>query len=162
MGRKSLADEWLTKDGLLSIQDWARQGLDDKQIAKNIGISTTTFYDWKNKHPSFAEAIKSGKRPVDVEVENMLLKRAMGYEYEEVTTELIELADGTKREHIKKTLKQVLPDTTAQIFWLKNRRPDLWRDKPVVHQKPDGVDDGFMKALEGKATEVWEDYDETE
>ena len=163
MGRKSLADEWLTKDGLLSIQDWARRGLDDKQIAKNIGISTTTFYDWRNKHPSFAEALKSGKRPVDVEVENMLLKRAMGYEYEEVTTELIEQADGTKRKHIKKTLKQVLPDTTAQIFWLKNRRPDLWRDKPVVPKKVEEADDGFLKALEEKAAEVWDDYeDETE
>lgn len=54
----------------------------------------------------------------------------MGYEYEETTTEIIESPDGTKRKHIKKTKKMVVPDTTAQIFWLKNRRPDMWRDKP--------------------------------
>lgn len=162
-GRKSLAENWIMPDGLLCLEGWAREGLVEAQIAKNIGINPATLYVWKTKYPEIDSALKRGKRPVDIEVENKLLKRAMGYEYEEVTTEIIEQPDGTKRKHIKKTLKQVLPDTTAQIFWLKNRRPDLWRDKPVAPQKNDKLDDGFIKALEGKASEVWDDYeDETE
>lgn len=159
-GRKSLAKNWITPDGLLCIEGWAREGLVEAQIAKNIGINPATLYVWKSKYPEIVDALKRGKRPVDIEVENKLLKRAMGYEYEEVTTEIIEQPDGTKRKHIKKTLKQVLPDTTAQIFWLKNRRPDLWRDKPVAPPKNDKLDDGFLKALEGKASEVWSDYED--
>ncbi|WP_295284102.1 hypothetical protein [Veillonella sp.] len=67
---------------------------------------------------------KKGKTVVDIQVENALLKRALGYEYVEYSEECSE--DGIKK---KKTVKHVIPDTTAQIFWLKNRRPDLWRDK---------------------------------
>ena len=95
-----------------------------------MGISGASLYKYQLQFPEIVEALKRGKAPVDNQVENMLLKRAMGYEYEETTTEIIESPDGTKRKHIKKTKKMVVPDTTAQIFWLKNRRPDMWRDKP--------------------------------
>ena len=88
-----------------------------------------------------------------------------GYEYEEVTTEIEEIPyidkkgneQVKKHKHVKKTKKIVLPDTTAQIFWLKNRRPDKWRDKPadVVNDKPE--DDGFLAALSGSAAEDWTD-----
>lgn len=132
MGRKSLADEWLTKDGLLSIQDWARQGLDDKQIAKNIGVAAGTFYEWKKKYPPFAEALKRGKRPVDVEVENMLLRSAMGFS--KTVKEAIKLRQKGGSEIVEYIDREIYipPNTTAQIFWLKNRRPDLWRDKRDV------------------------------
>lgn len=68
--------------------------------------------------------------PVDVQVENALLKRALGFDYEEVTTEIVNLPDGTQRKHIKKVTKMVVPDTVAAIFWLKNRKPMQWRDRP--------------------------------
>lgn len=122
----------MTQDGLTRVEGWARDGLTDIQIAKKIDISQTTFYQWQKDYPVFSEAIKRGKAPVDIEVENALLKRALGYDYEETTTEIIELPNGEKRKHIKKVTKTVLPDTTAQIYWLKNRRPDRWREKPVV------------------------------
>lgn len=122
--------DWETEDSLLKLEGWAREGLTDKQIAEHkIGISEVTFCRWKNKHPLIVNALKKGKEPVDFKVENALLKRALGYEYEEVTTELIEQPDGSTRKHIKKVTKIIVPDTTAQIFWLKNRRPDRWRDK---------------------------------
>ena len=129
--------EWLTPDGLLLLEGWARDGLTDEQIAHNIGIHVATFYRWQEAHSEFCDAIKKGKAPVDIQVENALLKRALGYEYEEVTTEITETPyiykSGKERvrkqKHVKKTKKIVLPDTTAQIFWLKNRRPDKWRDK---------------------------------
>ena len=123
--------DWLTPDGLTRIEQWAREGLIDEQIAGKLGISMTTFYRWQTEHREFREALKKGKAPVDIAVENSLLKRAMGYEYEEVMTEIIEMPDGSKRRHIKKTTKQVIPDVTAQIYWLNNRRPDRWRNRPA-------------------------------
>lgn len=117
---------WLEKDGLLLLAAWARDGLIDEQIAHNCGISAGTLYDWKNRFPQIAEALKKGKEVVDVQVENALLKRALGYETVEEMTE--EGPDGTK---IRTMRKRVPPDVTAQIFWLKNRMPDRWRDKPM-------------------------------
>lgn len=134
--------EWLTDDGLLRIKGWARDGLTDKQIAQNIGITEWTLCSWKNSFPQLAKTLKEGKAPVDIEVENSLLKRALGYQYEETVTEIEEVPTGkidpegkqiTKQvKHIKKVMRTALPDTTAQIFWLKNRRPDRWRDKQEV------------------------------
>ena len=142
IGRKGVYEEWLTPDGLLQVTGWARDGLTDQQIAKNIGISVQSMYEWERRFPSFLEAIKKGKVPVDIEVENALLKRALGYEYEEVTTEVEDIPTGKfdsegkpitkQKKHIRKTTKMVVPDVTAQIFWLKNRRPGRWRDKVEV------------------------------
>lgn len=118
--------EWLTEDSLLMLESWARDGLTDKQIAEKMRITTTTLYDWLKKYPSISDALKKGKAPVDVEVENALLKRALGFEYEE--TEIItEKVDGVSRTRVKKVKKYALPDTGAIIFWLKNRKPDAWR-----------------------------------
>ena len=124
------------------VEAWARDGLTDEQIAHNLGIGTATYYEYKNKYPEFAEALKNGKDDIDVEVENALLKRAMGYEYEEVTKEPLynpvtgePILDenGDPKIVVTKVVKKfVNPDTTAQIFWLKNRRPQAWRDKQEV------------------------------
>lgn len=119
--------EWLEPEGLLKIEGWARDGLVEEQIAKNMGISVSTINEWKNRFPEIKEALKKGKEVVDREVENALLKRALGYEYEEIT-EKYEMGELTET---KVTRKQVVPDTTAQIFWLKNRKPREWRDKVV-------------------------------
>lgn len=124
---KGKYQRWLEPEGLQLLEGWARDGLTDEQIADNMGISTSTLYDWKNKYSEISEALKKGKEIVDIQVENALLKRALGYSYSEVTTE----KDGNKIKQ-KITKKQVIPDTTAQIFWLKNRRPDKWRDKPPI------------------------------
>lgn len=113
---------------LVLIEGWARDGLTDEQIAKNLGIAYSTFKEYKKKYSAFSATLKKGKEVVDIQVENALLKRALGYEYEEVKEEYEngELAKTTK------TKKQIAPDVTAQIFWLKNRRPDKWRDKQDV------------------------------
>lgn len=139
IGRKGVYDEWLTQDGLLRIEGWARDGLTNDQIAHNIGVSGRTFAEWVSRFSSLSSSLKKGKAPVDIEVENALLKRALGYEYEEVTTEIEEVPTGKtdedgkpiikQKKHIRKTTKMVLPDVTAQIFWLKNRKPDQWREK---------------------------------
>jgi len=123
MGRKS----HYTEDIPAKVKQWCEEGLIEKQIAAKIGISEASFAVWKNTYPDLLEALKIGKKKIDDGVENSLLKRAMGYDYEEVTT----IAKNRGQEvftEIHKTKKQVIPDVTAQIFWLKNRRKEEWRD----------------------------------
>ena len=158
IGRKGLFDEWLTNDGLLQIQGWARDGLNDEQIAFKIGIGKTTYYEWQNRFPEFAEAIKKGKAPVDIEVENALLKRALGYDAEETITEVEEIPVKVKGEdgqastitrtkkHVRKVIRHIPPDVTAQIFWLKNRRPGRWRDK--IETAPDTNNELLQSLME--------------
>ena len=144
IGRKGIYDEWLTEDGLLQIEGWARDGLTNDQIAHNIGISGRSFAEWISRFSSISSALKKGKAPVDMEVENALLKRALGYEVEETITEIEEIPIKVKnangetetgiktKKHVRKVKKHIPPDVTAQIFWLKNRRPGRWRDKIEV------------------------------
>lgn len=125
--------EWLEADKLLLLTAWARDGLTDEQIAANIGIARDTLYDWKKNHTLISDALKKGKEVVDIQVENALFKRATGYTFDEVTQELVTVKDkdGSHQEMkvTKIVKKEVQPDTTAQIFWLKNRKPQEWRDR---------------------------------
>jgi len=92
---------WLTSDGLILLKGWAEDGLTDELIANcKIGISRSTFYEWKKKYPAIADALKNGKELPDYNVQNALYRNALA------------------------------GDTTAQIFWLKNRRSDKWKDSP--------------------------------
>lgn len=134
---KGKYQEWLTDDGLTKLGGWARDGLTDEQIAANMGIKRQTLYDWKNKYPVISDVLKKGKEVVDIQVENALLKRALGYQYDEVTREvdLVKNEDGELVRGMvetKRVTKEVQPDTTAQIFWLKNRQPAKWRDKQDI------------------------------
>ena len=124
--------QWLEPEGLTLLEGWARDGLTDEQIAHNAGITAKTLYEWKNKYGEISEALKRGKEVVDIQVENSLLKRALGYKYDEVTREKVKdpVTGFSCLTITKKVTKEVAPDVTAQIFWLKNRRPDKWRDKP--------------------------------
>ncbi len=123
---KGKYEYWLTHEGLTKLEGWARDGLTDEQIAKNVGISRETLNQWKNKYSDISDTLKKGKEVVDRKVENALLKRALGYEYTETKTK----SEGGVVTEVTKTIKQVVPDVTAQIFWLKNRKPDKWKDKP--------------------------------
>ena len=136
------------------MEGWARDGLTDEQIAHNMGISASTLYEWKKQYKEISESLKKGKEVVDREVENALLKRALGYSYKETTTELfVDKKTGKEELRVTKVVtKEVVPDTTAQIFWLKNRKPEEWRDKRHVEEKVEFESDGFIEALkEGTA-----------
>ena len=131
--------EW--KNKLEIIGGWAKDGLVDAQIANNMGVSRSTLSDWKTKYPELLDTLNKNKEIVDREVENALLKRALGYSYEETTKELVKNplteevrleTEEVRLEVTKVVTKQVSPDTTAQIFWLKNRKPNEWRDKKDV------------------------------
>ena len=156
--------DWHSKEQLEKLQGWARDGLTDEQIAKNIGIRRPTLYAWKKEHPDIADALKKGKEVVDVEVENALLKKAMGtttkttqYKMVKVDSDVLKAKrvkymnaykldhpDKTKEEiviaaalaiptyeriPIVETVQEVAPDTSAIIFWLKNRLPEKYRDQ---------------------------------
>lgn len=120
---KGKYEKWLKEENLLLLEGWARDGLTDEQIAKNIGITVSTFYEWKKKYSEISESLKKGKEVVDYEVENALLSSALG------------------------------GNTTAQIFWLKNRRPDKWRDKQKEETDKTALDklDSILKEIKDDA-----------
>ncbi len=120
---KGKYEKWLKKENLLLLEGWARDGLTDEQIAKNMGVSYSTLKDWKNKYSAILAALKKGKEVVDYQVENALLSSAL---------------EG---------------NTTAQIFWLKNRRPDKWRDKQKEETDKTALDklDSILKEIKDDA-----------
>lgn len=108
-------------------------GADDKKLARFLEVCKATVENWKKEHPKFLDSIKRGKDVFDTRnVEKSLLERALGFEYEEVHTEISEGADGKQRKAVKKIKKYVPPETTANIFWLKNRHSDRWKDRKAV------------------------------
>lgn len=126
--------QWLQPDNLLRLQAWARDGATDAEIAERIGIGRDTLYLWKKKYPDISDTLKRGKEVVDRQVENALLKRALGFDYNETTKELCKNPE-TGEINLKVTkvvTKHVAPDVTAQIFWLKNRMREKWSDRQNI------------------------------
>lgn len=119
---KGKYQEWLEPEGLLKIEGWARDGLTDEQIARNMGINPATLYEWKKKYPKIAESLKRSKDVADRQVENALFENAIS------------------------------GNITAQIFWLKNRKPDKWRDKQEYEDRT-AIDklDSILKELRDNA-----------
>lgn len=124
----------------------ARRGLSEKEIAKEIGIALSTLNEWGKKYPEFSDALKEGKSESDSAVENALFKRAVGYEYEEIRViaapESKNPSGKQKPMKIEKTAKHVPGDVGAMTLWLKNRRPDLWRDARKIEQELTGKEGG--------------------
>lgn len=136
VGRPPKYTEWLTEEGLAQITKWAEMGLIGKQLSHNMGISHSTFYEWQNQFTELSDAIKKGRLVKDYEVENSLLQRATGYQYEE---DVYEQMPNGEMALVKRVLKSQAPDVTAQIFWLKNRQPTEWRDKIEVKSEQSGT-----------------------
>jgi len=96
---KTTYKDWEAEEKVLLLQGWARNGLTNEQIASNMDIVVSTLWEWRKKSPKISNALKIGKDEADIQVENALYKAAL---------------EG---------------NTTAMIFWLKNRRSKEWRDK---------------------------------
>ncbi len=121
--------EWLEIDNLIKIEAWARDGLTEEQISQNMGINPKTLYQWKKKYDPISKALKRGKEVVDIQAENALFKKALGgFVVEEQTIEEMTPNGFILTKRIKNK-KYNPPDTTALIFWLKNRKPDVWMDR---------------------------------
>lgn len=111
----------------------AKLGATDIEIADALSIEVRTLYRWKSENPEFCQALKAGKAEADDRVERSLFARATGYEHDEVD---IRVVGG---EIIQTPIRKFYPpDTTAGIFWLKNRRAAQWREK-VEHEHQGGV-----------------------
>nr|DAS31639.1 MAG TPA: terminase small subunit [Caudoviricetes sp.] len=126
------------KPRLIEIEAWKRDGLTNEQIMKNLGIGRDSFYRYKDKYSEFSDALKKGKEVADIEVENALFKRAIGYKYKEVIKEVKEI-DGKKTTYVKEVIKEIPGDVGAQIFWLKNRKSSKWKDKQDIDIEDNNV-----------------------
>lgn len=132
---------WSSQQGLACLKDWSGAGMTEEQVLKKIGVSSVTWRKWKKMCPALTGALKDGGDAADCEIESALLKKASGYTVDVVKTykvKRIEYEDGKKVcefEELAQGVDQVhVPaDLAAQIFWLKNRKPEKWRDKPEVN-----------------------------
>ena len=114
------------------------------QIAKSIGVSRQQFYVWQKQFPDILDALKSGRKPVVVELEDALYKAGLGYEYEETIEEIYE-EDGVQRKHMRRIKKHAQPNVVALIFALKNLKKHKFKDKPV--EEIERADDILIETL---------------
>lgn len=104
-------------------------GYDDSELAFFFDVSEQTINAWKKAHPEFLESLKSGKAIADANVGQRLYERAMGYEHDSEEIKTVTIPGGGSEIERVPVRKVYPPDTTAAIFWLKNRQPKKWRDK---------------------------------
>ena len=153
-------EKWLTREGLVRIQGWARDGLINKQIAKNMGVALSTLKLWREKFPAIEEALQQGKDSADREVENALYKSALGHVQKvkkPVKVKLIDYDPKTGRKIRETEAWQAVeeeiyvpPQVTAQIYWLKCRKPELWREKTDLMLTPsNGVLESLLELERG-------------
>ncbi|MDE7330299.1 MAG: transposase [Clostridia bacterium] len=108
---------------LEEVKDWCRNGATDKEIWEKLGISKDSFYEYKKHFSDFSDSLKESKEICDAEVESALHKAALG------------------------------GNITAIIFWLKNRRPDKWREKPVESKSGENNADSVTVTIEDCSNE---------
>lgn len=110
-------------------------GATDTELAAYFDVAESTLNKWKKEHPEFSESLKQGKSETDIDVAASLHKRAIGSTVKEVKRQYLEEnGKRTGEVRVTETEKEVPPDTTACIYWLKNRQPAQWRDKVTVEQ----------------------------
>lgn len=152
--------DWLTPEGLTKIKGWAMDGLTDEEIASKIGIRRETLYDWIKRFPNISNVLKLSKEVADREVEQALYNKALGRckVTETVKERRLNVKTGEyELVVVKETIKGVPPDVTAQIFWLKNRKPDTWRDKREVDT---GIPAGTFDAVSEVTAQILQATDD--
>lgn len=130
MGRRSAYKEEFAQ----LAENYSLLGATDKEMAEFFGVTERTLNQWKKSHPEFLQSLKKGKSIADANVASKLYNRAIGYEFEEKHFEIKQPKKDVPPELVeaKRIKKHVPADTTAAIFWLKNRQPEKWRDKKEV------------------------------
>ena len=141
-GRKGKYHDWITQEGLTVLRGWARDGYTDKGIAEKMDIHVSTLYEWKNRYPELDDALKKGKEIIDNEAEEALIKSMLGYEYKETK----KYVDEKGNRKVEEYTKHCQPNVTAIIWWLKNRRPESWRDRRESDVRIKGDTDLMDKA----------------
>ena len=134
--KESPVDYWLSDDGLILIEAWARDGYTLSEIAQRMGVARYTLSKWRQRYPDITKALSTGKELIDYKVENALLKAALGYTTKEIKVTLgKKIVSGEVFEVLKETTtREVAPNVTACMAWLNNRKHDQWkrnRDKVI-------------------------------
>ena len=131
MGKQneSPVDYWLSDDGLILIEAWARDGYTLSEIATRMGVARYTLSKWRQRYPEITKALNTGKELIDYKVENALLKAALGYTTKEIKVTLgKKIVSGEVFEVLKETTtREVAPNVTACMAWLNNRKHDQWK-----------------------------------
>lgn len=148
--------EWSQPEKLILLEGWAKDGLSQAQIAKNMGIGLSTFKEWINQNQTISASLKKGKEVADYEVENALYKTATGFWTEETTIEkMLDDSSGKMIVVREKTVKKFIPgNAVAQKFWLTNRTLDKWKDKR--EETINTEDNNITVKLEGVLSEYAE------
>ena len=137
-----------------------KKGYTNKNLAAHFKVNIDTIYTWKKKYSEFSEAIKKGKDVFDTEVvEQALLKRALGYKFDEITQELVEVKDKdgvvTQEMQVTKIVTKHQPSSdVSKIFWLKNRSPDRWSDKKEIEHRIENKEELTEEMLITRLAEI--------
>ena len=142
-------------------------GATNETLAEFFGICPTTLKKWMKKYPGFGESVRRGKLMADMNVARNLYKRAIGYTYQQVVSESVQVPatqaasekvtntvgtfspdDMEDMRIVRVTTREAIPDVRAQIFWLKNRQPELWRDKQEIDHKSGDKKMGYVTIFE--------------
>lgn len=126
-------------------------GATEEQLGAAFGVSRRTITTWEQQHPKFREAILEGRKGPDDQVVRSLFERATGYQHPE---DKIFYDSKTGEPVVVPTVKHYAPDTTAMIFWLKNRRPEDWRDRQETKISTDGDLARVLAAIDGQTKSV--------
>lgn len=124
-------------------------GATDAELAAFFEVSERTLNDWKKRHKEFLQSLKAGKRIADAEVADKLHQRATGYRWTEQQAIKVKKDQYQEEVEIVEVEKEVPPDPTSMIFWLKNRDPERWRDKPANESGPEDMAAALAKLAEG-------------
>jgi hypothetical protein len=133
-GRPSKYNESIPKQA----EKLAKFGATDKDLADFFEVAESTINLWKEEHPEFSESLKRGKDLADGQVIKSLYQRATGYEHPDVDIRTVSVGGGISQIVETEIVKRYPPDTTAAIFWLKNRRPQEWRDRQEIDHTSKG------------------------
>lgn len=161
---ESKVDMWLEEENLMLLECWKRDGLNDSQIASRINVNPGTLSKWRREYPEINEALKKGKEIIDYQVENALLKTALGYKSKEVKVVMETLPTGKNRTVRKEiSTKDVVPNVSAIRMWLINRSPEKWNNSDNAINVADDVDNNLtIKIVKAGTKSAEMDLDESE
>lgn len=139
---RSKIDDWTNPKALAQLQEWSSQGYNDKQIAEMMGISRNTFYNWKKDNHYINDTIEEARKPVVIDIEQSFIKECKGYYVVEET----EIEKDGKIVEVRRNKKYMRPNIGGMQFFLKNKLPDKYQDKPTINIDL-GVDEENMKVI---------------
>ena len=161
---ESDVDYWLSDDGLVLLEAWARDGYKYMDIAERMDITPQLLSKWKKRYPEIGQALQSGKEVVDYKVENALLKSALGFTTKEITVTIGRRQINGEWVNITKETKtkEVIPNVTACLAWLNNRKPDVWKkNRDNIVDIEDEESDVKITIVRGKNSDLDESVNES-